>query len=78
MRVEVILPKWGMQMTEGDLTEWLVSPGDHVVEGDPIAIVETEKVETELPSPVSGRIAKLVAEEGATVLVGSVVAYIEQ
>ena len=46
MRSEVILPKWGMTMQDGTVVEWLISEGQRVQEGDPIAVIETEKVET--------------------------------
>ena len=44
------LPKLAMAMTEGTLVEWLVSDGDDVVDGQPIYVVETDKVETEVPA----------------------------
>ena len=75
MRVEVVLPKWGMTMQEGTIASWAVSAGSVVREGDPVAIVETEKVETELPSP--GRIVEIVVAAGDTVEVGTVVAWLE-
>ena len=77
MRSEVILPKWGMTMQDGTIVEWMVSEGQRVQEGDPIALIETEKVETELPSPDSGTIAEIVAEEGDTVDVGAVIAWLD-
>jgi pyruvate/2-oxoglutarate dehydrogenase complex dihydrolipoamide acyltransferase (E2) component len=77
VRVEVVLPKWGMTMQEGTIASWAVSPGSVVHEGDALAIVETEKVETELPSPASGRIVEIVVAAGDTVEVGTVVAWLE-
>lgn len=77
MRSEVILPKWGMTMQDGTIAEWMVSEGQQVQEGDPIALIETEKVETELPSPDTGTVAAIVVEEGATVDVGTVIAWLE-
>ena len=77
MRSEVILPKWGMTMQDGTIVEWLVSEGQHVREGDPVAVIETEKVETELPSPETGTVAEIVVEEGDTVDVGTVIAWLE-
>lgn len=77
MRVEVILPKWGMTMQDGTVAEWVVSEGQQVQEGDPLAVIETEKVETELPSPDTGTLVELVVEEGATVDVGTVIAWLE-
>ena len=77
MRSEVILPKWGMTMQDGTIVEWLVSEGQGVREGDPIAVIETEKVETELPCPDTGTVAEIVADEGDTVDVGAVIAWID-
>jgi len=77
VRSEVILPKWGMTMQDGTIAEWMVSEGQHVREGDPIAVIETEKVETELPSPDTGTVAEIVVEEDATVDVGTVIAWLD-
>ena len=77
MRCEVILPKWGMTMQDGTIVEWLVSEGQAVQEGDPLAVVETEKVETELPCPDVGTVVEIVVGEGDTVDVGAVVAWLE-
>ena len=77
MRSEVILPKWGMTMQDGTIAQWMVSEGQRVQEGDPIAVIETEKVETELPCPDSGTVVEIVAEEGDTVEVGAVIAWLE-
>jgi len=77
MRIEVVLPKWGMTMQEGTIASWTVSPGTAVNEGDPIAIVETEKVETELLAPESGTVVEILVAEGATVEVGSLIAWLE-
>lgn len=77
MRSEVILPKWGMTMQDGTIAQWMVGEGQRVQEGDPIAVIETEKVETELPCPDSGTVVEIVAEEGDTVEVGAVIAWLE-
>jgi pyruvate/2-oxoglutarate dehydrogenase complex dihydrolipoamide acyltransferase (E2) component len=77
MRVEVILPKWGMTMQDGTIVSWGVVEGARVSEGDPIAVIETEKVETDLPSPATGTIVEIVVAEGAVVAVGEVIAWLE-
>lgn len=77
MKIEVILPKWGMTMQEGTIASWLVEIGTIVQEGEPLAIVETEKVETELLSPGSGTITEIIVASGATIEVGVIVAMIE-
>ena len=53
--VDVVLPKWGMSMQEGTITEWYVEVGDEVLEGDVIAEVETEKVNGEVEAPPTAR-----------------------
>jgi pyruvate dehydrogenase E2 component (dihydrolipoamide acetyltransferase) len=72
--VDIVLPKWGMSMQDGVISEWLVSVGDTVVEGQPIAVIETEKVDTDLPSPGAGTITELLVEPGDSADVGSVIA----
>jgi len=78
VRIEVVLPKWGMTMQEGTITSWSVTPGTVVREGDAIALVETEKVETELPAPEDGTIVEILVAEGETVEVGTIIAWLEQ
>jgi pyruvate/2-oxoglutarate dehydrogenase complex dihydrolipoamide acyltransferase (E2) component len=72
--MDIVLPKWGMTMQDGVIAEWLVNVGDTVVEGQPIALIETEKVETELESPGAGTISELLVDAGDTADVGSVIA----
>jgi pyruvate/2-oxoglutarate dehydrogenase complex dihydrolipoamide acyltransferase (E2) component len=76
-RVEVLLPQWGMGMSEGTITTWLKSVGDIVTEDEPLAEVEAEKVEETLESPASGTLAEIVVPEGETVDVRTLIAYIE-
>lgn len=76
-KVEVLLPQWGMGMSEGTIATWLKSVGDTVTEDEPLAEVEAEKVEETLESPASGVLAEIVVPEGETVDVRSVIAYIE-
>jgi pyruvate/2-oxoglutarate dehydrogenase complex dihydrolipoamide acyltransferase (E2) component len=76
-KIEVLLPQWGMGMSEGTITTWLKSVGDSVAEDEPLAEVEAEKVEETLEAPATGTLAEIVVPEGETVEVRSVVAYIE-
>jgi pyruvate/2-oxoglutarate dehydrogenase complex dihydrolipoamide acyltransferase (E2) component len=68
------MPKWGMSMQEGVLTEWLVAVGDQVTEGQALASVETEKVDAEIEAPQDGTVSEILVEAGATVEVGTVIA----
>ncbi len=76
-RVEVLLPQWGMGMSEGTITTWLKSVGDTVSEDEPLAEVEAEKVEEPLESPASGTLVEILVPEGDTVEVRTPVAVIE-
>ena len=76
--IEVLLPQWGMGMSEGTITTWLKSVGDHVNEDEPLAEVEAEKVEETLESPATGTLVEIVVPEGDTVDVRTVVAIIEE
>lgn len=77
-RVEVLLPQWGMGMSEGTITRWLKSVGDTVEEDEVIAEVETEKVDADLEAPASGRLVEILAQPGETVAVRTVVAVIAE
>jgi pyruvate/2-oxoglutarate dehydrogenase complex dihydrolipoamide acyltransferase (E2) component len=66
----VKLPKWGLSMEEGTISEWMVGPGDDVGHGEVLAMVESEKSSMELPAPVGGVFAKALVAEGETVDVG--------
>lgn len=72
MSVEVVMPKLGFSMTEGDLVNWLVEDGGKATEGSPLFLIESDKSSTEVESPATGtlRILKPAAEsyEVGTVL----------
>ena len=74
--VEVKLPKWGLTMEEGTVSEWLVSVGETVEAGQVLANVETEKVTTSLESPVAGMVQSIDVPEGEDVVVGTVLCVI--
>lgn len=64
-------------MTDGDIVEWLVGEGEHVVKGQDIVEVDTAKTTFNVSSPVSGKIVSLAYEEDDNVEVGEVIAKIE-
>ncbi|MBS1903331.1 MAG: 2-oxoglutarate dehydrogenase, E2 component, dihydrolipoamide succinyltransferase [Bacteroidetes bacterium] len=72
----VVMPKMGESITEGTILRWLKKPGDTVKKDEPILEISTDKVDTEVPSPIAGTLTKIVAEEKQVVPVGNVVAYI--
>jgi 2-oxoglutarate dehydrogenase E2 component (dihydrolipoamide succinyltransferase) len=77
MAVEVVMPQMGESVVEGTVTRWLVKEGDVVKEDQPLVEISTDKVDTEIPSPGAGRIARLLAQEGETLPVGATLAIIE-
>jgi 2-oxoglutarate dehydrogenase E2 component (dihydrolipoamide succinyltransferase) len=78
MAIDVTMPQMGESVVEGTISKWLVKEGDVVVEDQPLVEISTDKVDTEIPSPGAGRIAKIVAAEGQTIPVGATLAIIEQ
>jgi pyruvate/2-oxoglutarate dehydrogenase complex dihydrolipoamide acyltransferase (E2) component len=73
---EVELPQLGESVTEGIITAWLVEVGDEVAVDQPIVEISTDKVDTEIPSPVAGTVQELRAEVDDTIEVGQVIAVI--
>ena len=73
---DVEMPELGESVTEGTITTWLKSVGDTVEVDEPLLEVSTDKVDTEIPSPVAGTIVEILAEEDDTIEVGAVIARI--
>ena len=73
---DVEMPELGESVTEGTITTWLKSVGDTVDVDEPLLEVSTDKVDTEIPSPVAGTIVEILAEEDDTIEVGAVIARI--
>lgn len=76
MAVEVVLPKLGFSMNEGQIAEWLVADGAQVTEGDPLFLLEADKSTNEVEAPASGTL-HIEAEAGETYEVGTVIGYID-
>jgi pyruvate dehydrogenase E2 component (dihydrolipoamide acetyltransferase) len=76
MAISVQMPALGESVTEGTVTRWLKQEGDRVEEDEPLLEVSTDKVDTEIPSPVAGVLKKIVAQEDDTVEVGGELAVI--
>ena len=77
MKVRIDLPQVGESVTEGVIGKWLKSVGDSVEKYDPLVEVVTDKVNMEMPSPVSGVLTHILAQEGETVPMGAPIAEIE-
>src|SRR4051812_19256454 len=76
MATEVNLPELGESVTEGTVTRWLKQEGDDVAVDEPLLEVSTDKVDTEIPSPVAGVLLEIRAHEDDTVEVGGALALI--
>src|SRR5579884_2163993 len=72
----VLMPELGESVTEGTVTRWLKKVGDTVEVDEPLVEVSTDKVDTEIPSPVAGTLVSITAEEDSTVSVGGELAKI--
>jgi 2-oxoglutarate dehydrogenase E2 component (dihydrolipoamide succinyltransferase) len=77
MASELKIPNVGESITQVQISEWLKSEGDNVEQDEAVAVVDSEKTTFELPSPMAGRLAKILHKAGDTVRVGEVVAHIE-
>ncbi len=77
MAENILMPKWGLTMEEGTLISWEIEVGDQIAVGDVIGVVETEKVEVDLESPVAGTVTRLLVAEGQTVEVGAELATVD-
>ena len=77
MKVEVVMPKMGESLQEGTILKWLKKTGDKVERDEMILEISTDKVDTEVPSPVGGILVEMLADEGVTVEVGKAIAIIE-
>ncbi len=73
----VVMPQLGESVHEGTISKWLVKPGDKVVEFEPMLEVDTDKVNAEVPAPVTGILREILAKEGETVQAGAEIAVVE-
>jgi 2-oxoglutarate dehydrogenase complex dihydrolipoamide succinyltransferase (E2) component len=77
MQVEIIMPKMGESIQEGTILRWTKKIGEKIGKDEILLEISTDKVDSEIPSPVSGIVAKILVKEQDTVLVGTIIAYIE-
>ncbi len=75
-KFEIVMPKLGESIQEGTITKWFIKEGDTIEEDDMLFEVATDKVDSEIPSPVDGKISQIKYPEGSLVPVGEVVAVI--
>jgi pyruvate dehydrogenase E2 component (dihydrolipoamide acetyltransferase) len=74
--VDVVMPQMGVSVSEGTITKWLKSEGEEIAADEALLEISTDKVDTEVPSPASGVIQQILAQEGDTVAVGTKIAII--
>ncbi len=75
-QIDVVMPQMGVSVSEGTITKWLKSEGEKVAADESLLEISTDKVDTEVPSPGDGVVAKIMVQEGETVEVGTVLAVI--
>jgi 2-oxoglutarate dehydrogenase E2 component (dihydrolipoamide succinyltransferase) len=73
----IIMPKMGESIQEATITKWFKKTGDRIEEDDVLLEIATDKVDSEIPSPVAGIMSKILYEEGAVVAVGEIIAIID-
>src|SRR5512141_2112775 len=71
--IDVEMPQMGESIVEGTLTKWLKKPGESVERDEPLFEISTDKVDTEIPSPVAGTLGEILVQEGTTVGINTVV-----
>lgn len=76
MPVQVLMPQLGESVHEGTISRWLKAPGDPVQEFEPLLEINTDKVDTEVPSPATGKLLQILSPAGAVVKVGTLLALI--
>ena len=76
-RIEVAMPQMGESIAEGTVSKWLKTVGQSVERDEPILEISTDKVDAEIPAPAAGTIVAIEVQEGETVEVGTIVAYID-
>src|SRR5205807_2737523 len=78
MATSVKMPQLGESITEGTISKWLKKPGDQVKKYEGLVEIITDKVNAEVPAPLSGVLKEIKVKEGATVTVGTEIAVIEE
>src|SRR5580765_8055586 len=74
---DVVMPQMGESLAEGTVVRWLKKTGDRIERDEPLFEISTDKVDTDVPSPVAGTLQRILVQEGETVAVGARVAVID-
>ena len=73
---EIVMPQMGESITEGTVSKWLKAVGDTIEKDEPLLEISTDKVDAEVPSPAAGKLLEIKVQEGETVEVGAVLAFV--
>ena len=76
-KFDIVMPKLGESIIEATITKWLKAEGDMISEDEVICELATDKVDSEIPSPVEGKLVKILCKEGDVVPVGQLIAVID-
>jgi 2-oxoglutarate dehydrogenase E2 component (dihydrolipoamide succinyltransferase) len=76
-KVELVMPKMGESIIEATILKWVVPVGGTVEQDDPVLEIATDKVDSEVPAPVGGKVLEVFFKEGDVVPVGTVIAILE-
>ena len=74
---DVVMPQMGESIVEGTITKWLKQPGDQVEKDEPLLEISTDKVDSEVPSPIAGTLKEVLFNEGDVVEINKVIARID-
>lgn len=75
---DIVMPQMGESIVEGTLTKWLKKPGERIEKDEALFEISTDKVDTEIPSPVAGLLSEVLVEEGKTVAINTVVGRVDE
>ena len=78
MGIDIVVPTLGESVSDATIARWMKQAGEAVKQDEPIVELETDKVTLEVPSPVAGTLSEIIANEGATVEVGALLARVEE
>ncbi|WP_372656096.1 biotin/lipoyl-containing protein, partial [Halobacteriovorax sp.] len=77
MRYDIVMPQMGESITNGTITKWHKQPGDMVEIDEILLEISTDKVESEIPAPIAGKVVEVIYPEGDTIDVGILIAVID-
>ena len=78
MAIDIVVPTLGESVSDATIARWMKQAGEAIAQDEPIVELETDKVTLEVPSPVAGALSEIIADEGATVEVGALLARVEE